>query len=937
MGFFQNNFTLTIPIVSSELSDLGNDRYIGLVPDPTPGAPLGSMVNAYLNGWDDFISHQNHIERREAFQEFIFIMFYSRNRRLYKAKFPHNVLYDKVLKYFVETNPLTVTALPAWGGSFTTEAPAFGASPSDNIFEEDFSGDYGTVRPINIAPSHLPALKPTVDINNIRRQIMIDILNGNTSIGFFQEVAAVFAYFYLIRQMVKINGHNWIFDNVFGGGYSSLTFNSRVVERQDSTETYGSTVSIRTNSIITEIDLKSKVELPYFFNSLMNKLASIGFNVPIRPDSGTITSSLYPTDADKFYIAQIVKILDPIRPLGGSATTHERTPSGSYAFNRLNGLTSKLSIDYSVPPLGIKVGEVNYNSFFGDLFNVIKCNHGIYPPLSPGAPTFYTSPSISYSSTTMGPVIDNDLKPIYDDIQVVVQAALQEEIRGFLSILLGDLNSTSIPESVIIGAGVGHTSISILGIQNFGLPFFNYKVDSDTKVFQKNEKVSSIDIKKKQVIHIGVYGLDLINGTSSKLEIKVDSIGTFKFEFPPGISTDLNFRTDIKVIPESIGDPNISLFYSQENTIDNSKDYFAKYTLIGSTTPRVFLVAKYYYARRDLVFRKFTDIEIDSYNIGSNSIKSIEYSITSNSIDPPPRNYEEFLTLISIFEDESPDSNLISDSAIYKSDTFELFRANQSNPVLPEQNKNSYDNLFNSRSDARTLEIIFDALKIDSSLTPGNEKVTLNLPSLLGSFVGQVSNLNDDRIIIADQTYSPKFNPSTNNQRDIDQYPLNVSEKALYNILKYSFGKITIIPTLNSTPPAALDVNLSIDLDIISHVNPSISHLDTAYSWSSQDLGVLNTKKNGVASNNQILAMLRSYGLLEGIVKRMYEILDDYPDTKYNVSEKAYIKDRLKKWLPEQGTSEADDLKCQDEDFGAVSPNLALDISLNEYYQLKRH
>jgi hypothetical protein len=817
--------------------------------------------------------------------------------------------------------------------------------PQMGIFEPDAAGWYGTVKPITGLASYLPALKPIssgtgTTINDARNQIMFDLSTGVTSIGFFQEVAALFAYFYLIRQMVKINGYLWNFHETFLGTYSGdFAFLPRVLYRQSANEIFGDPPSVRTNTIVTNLQYKSKNELPYFFNSLMDKLGNLGFNIPLRPDSGPISTSLYPTNQDKFYIAQLVKLLDPYRPLGGNGHTMERIGS-SFARNRLNDY---LQINYGTANIGIKINEFtpsfipshlpSENSFMNDLFAIIRCGHGIYPGLSLG--NFYTSPSITYTSATTGADIDNDLKPIYDDIQSVIQAALQEEIKGFLSILLGDLES--IPESIIIGAGVGHTSVSILGIRNFGLPYFNYKVDSDTKVFQNNEKVTSFDIKKKQVIHIGAYAIDLINGPSSRLNIDVDSIGTFKFEFPPGISSDLNFRTDIAIIPVTIGSPSTSTFYTVENSFDNSKEYYAKYTLNGSTAPRIFMVAKYFYERRDLVFRKFSDVEIESYSIGPSSIKSIEYSITSNSVDSPPRNYEEFLTLISIFEDESPDSNLISDSALYKSDTFELFRANQSNPDLPDQNKNSYYNLFNSRSETRTLEIIFDSLKRDSSLTPGNEKVTLNLPSLLGSFVGQVSNLNDDRSIIADQTYSPKFNPSSNNERDINANPLNVSEKALYNILKYSFGKITIIPTLNSTPPAALDVNLSIDLDIISHVNPSISHLDTAYSWSSQDLGVLNTKKNGVASNNQILAMLRSYGLLEGIVKRMYEILDDYPDTKYNVSEKAYIKDRLKKWLPDQGTSEADNLKCQDEDFGADSPNLALDISLNEYYQLKRH
>jgi hypothetical protein len=134
MGFFQNNFTLTIPIVSSELSDLGNDRYIGLVPDPTPGAPSGSTVNAYLNEWDDFLTHANHNDRREAFQEFIFLMFYSRNRKITNSKFPHNVLYEKVLKYFVETENLTINANSAWGGSFNIQSPKFGTGTTDGDF-----------------------------------------------------------------------------------------------------------------------------------------------------------------------------------------------------------------------------------------------------------------------------------------------------------------------------------------------------------------------------------------------------------------------------------------------------------------------------------------------------------------------------------------------------------------------------------------------------------------------------------------------------------------------------------------------------------------------------------------------------------------------------------------------------------------------------------
>lgn len=92
-------------------------------------------------------------------------------------------------------------------------------------------------------------------------------------------------------------------------------------------------------------------------------------------------------------------------------------------------------------------------------------------------------------------------------------------------------------------------------------------------------------------------------------------------------------------------------------------------------------------------------------------------------------------------------------------------------------------------------------------------------------------------------------------------------------------------------------------------------------------------------ANNQILAMLRSFGMLEAVLRKMIAILDFDSEFKnrYTENEKNYIKNQLKVWLPDVNeVSLTDNIVCKDEQYPTVILSVA-DISLTSYFILKKY
>lgn len=909
MAFFQNESTQTTLLLPPVFSTDGRD----LISNPT------------IHNWTDFLSDSRHTDRKRAFQEFVFILLYYRNRS-FKAfssgssKFPHNLLYEKVLQYYVETTPLVIsTALTTLAPKNASGNPIFQVQSATNLLVAPVSG-------LTAPADYLPALR--IDSNAIAREVNIGLATGVTSLGFFQEVSTLFAYFYLIRQMILINGYEFRFyAPLVGNPSSSLNWMANPVYRyidednyRNPTSTLPTVVSVRTNRIMAEINYPA-TDLPYFYNSAIATLASAGFNIP-----PTLT-----TDAEKVFMAYFVKLLDPFRSLGVLNTLS----SSILSLPTINTgvATSSNRNAILMDPAGVVISSSGENTFIADLIVTMRSgNAGIKDlagnPVAAGASTrsFY-NPPVPYAIGTYVTEARKEIKTIYDDLQSVIQSTVNNESNCMLKILYRDYSG--VPNNTILASGVGSVSISLFGIKNFGLPYFNYKLDANSVASPTNSKSSIIDITKNQAVHIGVYALDLFSGSAgmpSNFSIQVDATETYKFKFVP----EQPSLGDINISPVPLSSVSNPDFYNVFDATANVWRYYKAMTVATTIIKQIELVAEYDVARRDLRFRKFTSADLVVYGISST--KSLTYTITSNSIPHPYSAgnfiHEELLTLVSIFEDQSP--RVFSDDAIYDNDTFQLY--NLPNITSPHNfrgiNTISYNRLLTDPNEKNAVKFIFDSLKNDLANSTNN--TTLLPPVLVGGFVGKkpISSTVSSEKVITDDSYKFKFSAGANSEGT----GYSTAEKNRISVLKYSAAEFEITP--NVLPPN-IPTGVNIKLKIKSYVSPAKSFLETQYTGSGPDDTLFTTLKSGLITSNQILAMLRSFGLLEGLVQRMLEILN--ASATYSVPEKTYITDKLKEWLPDStNTAATDAIICIDEIVPGATLRVA-DISLTNYYLLKRY
>jgi hypothetical protein len=203
--------------------------------------------------------------------------------------------------------------------------------------------------------------------------------------------------------------------------------------------------------------------------------------------------------------------------------------------------------------------------------------------------------------------------------------------------------------------------------------------------------------------------------------------------------------------------------------------------------------------------------------------------------------------------------------------------------------------------------------------------VTFTPPELQGGFVGKFSSTFGPKII-SDINYAPKFN---NLPVALERNPFP-SEKDFYELLKYSHLEIGV--KVISTGPG-----IEVSIKIISHVSPSIysdADLNAFYGTGTTDAKTKFKEKSRQAeggSYNQVLAMLRSFGMLEAVVKKM--IQKATIDYSGDPSKMSYIINKIESaWL---STTVSPAIKCIDNP--ADAPVLrALDITLEEYYLLKK-
>lgn len=894
-------------------------------------------LDSITTSWSDFLTNPVHSERRQAFKEFVFLMFYHRNRRLSGAKFPHNVIFEKVLKFFVETLP-NPSGFPIPSTiSSSVEVP---------IFQETSSGSdvYNPISSLSTA-QQTPILRgennPSL-IPDIQREIDIALATNNSTVGFFQETATLFAHFYLFRQLTIINGHKFRFTGSLGTGSASIdNAVSGVILRYQDDDNYqilgSSVVNDRTNRIMIQVD-KSTVNLPYFYNSLIATLKELGFQVPNTPLSTTSTPtnplpSYVTIDHQKIFLAYFIKLLDPTKTVGikndASGNSNLDLPLPTSFHNGIPTSSNRNAI-INKPRQSSQSSLPAGNNFIEDLFTTIRSGN-VGPDLggagSTGTnfqnltnvekrPFFINATTLPFSSPPTTGEILNIIQKVYNNFSEVTQQAILTESRSMMGYFLNRKDNNSI--NTILASGVGQQSVSILGIKNFGLPYFNYKMERDTSLSMTNSVVNQVSLRKRNIIHIGVYALDLFVGQigrPSKLTIRVEnSVERYSFELVP----EKDKTGDIKIIPDQFPFSPSAEFYSIENTVTGITSYYRKLSRkIGAGSKMNELVAEYHEDSRDLKFRSFTKNEMDniydfSLTYPSAPTKNIEFKVKS-AVTSSTRITEELLTLSSVFEDNIP--NIISDDVLYESDTFQLFGSFANNLNL---NKSSFENLLEDSNSQLGIKLLFDLIE------DPNFSVNFLPPILKGSFIGKIPETNTflgarSSKVVPDNGFEPKFSPGSEQTNGIPS-----GKEAEYQALKFSWVNISF-----SQSPAfpAIPNSINVQIEIVSFVNPSISSLDS--NVNQDNVTLLNSKIDSATTHpyNQVLAMLRSFGLLEGIVEKLKEF-------STNHSASTLILAKLNEWLPANGSPEADDIICVDEDIAGTVIK-ASDINLNEYYLLK--
>jgi hypothetical protein len=944
MPIYQNQYTNTLPLASNLIDSDGFD----FIQD-----------HNHLN-WISFIDasiNSKHKDRKVAFQEFIYIMLYYRNRAFNGFKFPHNHIYSKVLKYFVDTEYNTTQE--------NVNAEIVLTKTINNInFDESFKSPKNihgeqlfvidslnnlTVKPKQNILSKLPKLSD--DSSEITKKIRIALSVGHTTIGFFQETATLFAQYYLMKQLTTICGHTFQFDKpLLGLGHN---YQSKIVEYDFDNDVISNNsiiLSNRTNNIINNVN-KPKNDLPYFFNSLVKGLLDENFLVSFN--------NLNQGNEEKMWFSYFIRLLDPVRPLGVFEQVGFHGNTNKF-YENWWGTTNFPNVNDKV---AIKIINNIKNDFLSDLLVTILSGNGV-PDFNGNINTNnrpFVGQVIKFSNNSADKVrLIDKARQTYEKIRNITLKVLEYEVFYMMRVLYPD--SKKISKNVILASGIGQTSTSILSIQDFGLPYFNYDISnglsaSMTNITPKPNATNEykIDLNENHAMHLGVYALDLENYTQnwnntsfiSKFKISLvllDKKGAeiwvndFKFKFVPSKLGASNFAFGGQsIVPEVATNQDVIRFYHN-------------FSLGGTTTSE--LIAEYYKDNCELILRKFTTTELD--RIGLRNIAYLKFQVESGKTNHPTsyttingqtvsqQVCEELLTLVSFYNDEKP--SFFIDDVLFGNDTFQLYIPNFNNlsNLLKEQlktNKKSYDTLVMGINEKLTLKYLFDLLRLDANQSNSTLKVVEILPPILrGSYIGEKnSGNNTSEKIVPNKNVKPKFvngaNPTSSDNDDL---------------LRYSRVKLEFYPNKNF--PNIAD-KIQVRIDIKSFVSPSPSYLYSKISQTSESLNKYNELRpmpasmeqqpdyvlQNVIANNQILAMMRSFGLLEGIVNKIIYILYTFPDYEYTPYEKLYIKNQILQWLPPPESTEANLVICIDEvyttpPFGSL---LAPSITLNDYYLMK--
>lgn len=446
-------------------------------------------------------------------------------------------------------------------------------------------------------------------------------------------------------------------------------------------------------------------------------------------------------------------------------------------------------------------------------------------------------------------------------IRVEKSKIISEISSCLFEIFLPDINDK--PTTYFIAAGGGSKTKGLFGINNAGVLFFNYETNNTNHVagsitcnrvnIFRNENLKKA---KNQKIHLSAYGNDFPSPSTISF---IDNSGNLQLTFKQNTnSTELNDVDNKHKISNLTSSPFLSKKIQLNQPIPND-------TTIG------------YYNKNN-----FKEIEILDQSITD---FYIEYIAAGTEISK-----DEVLLLVNIVEDLKPEeiTVIISLDDLYDNDKFEI--------TIDKINR-----LFTSEE---------DKLKIQQIVAFIAGGAIINTPQLYGNFIGESasSSINAPKVI-PDEDF--KFNVYPNDG------PTNyegTEDDDHYEPLRYSFAKITATAT---------NVNIQID----SWVSPLRSRLDKRFTnddyrtttnyatfssifapnpipsrfpdiFTQPDINLLNDNytlapgtnqanwlyylftdpddntTTKIRSYNQVLATLRSFGLLEAVCYRIFDMGD---------------------------------------------------------------
>lgn len=737
--------------------------------------------------------------------------------------FPNKGLYEKVLKYLVVKDNNQIPVNNNGNALFTS---------------------YTNPTPVNISDK-LPELSNSI-IQDLEDAVDLNLI----SVGYISEACSIFSLYYATKTLAEDVG----FD---------IDFTENIDLTPDSLGRYGNSNMFRQNRLsqALAVDFNSKSEI---FKKLIDSIFKDN-------EYGYLKKELLLTPGTSNFKRIAFNLLNPV---------------AKYGFTRLINSSFYKTTDFQYTDFDHEA-DTGGPSFLTDLF--LACmNDGIRKNDETEKILKYNqndlNNAIASNNKNRLKFIDNIIFNLESQLSQVKEEIINEIATCLFQSLLPKIKTK--PQTFFIACGGGSGTHGLFAINNLGVIFFNYKLKYFFKdgfglvPSSENNLNNRTFIKSKsQTIHMSGFGNDFSTPSRVVLSSIKDGL-TFHFNHVEGPPNSINL---ISINPS--------------NGINK--------TLI----PIPPLPAEQYIS---YTFNKGEVKDIGNYNKNNfkelrfDDGKTFEFNIEYSSAEQSYNNvltHDEILLLFNVVTEvtdsiDKPVEVIISLDDLYDNDKFEI-------------TKDKINTLFSSEE---------DKLKVEKIIAFINGGAVINTPDLYGNFIGQqpLSYSAGEAKIIPHEGFDLETYPGINPLPNLYEGVKDDEDDSQH--LRYSYAKITadassIDVEINSwvsplrsrldkrftisdyrtatnyglfpggTPPAGFPDNTTL---------PDITNLNDNYTLAPGSVmanwlyylytNPTNTSSTPIRSYNQVLATLRSMGLLEAMCYRIFDISDSDPliGTKLN-------------------------------------------------------